>query len=49
MTKLESYWAPNREWYYIDENGDAHLTDKATSKAIESFEKYIKQMDEKMM
>ena len=40
MTKLESYWITNKEWYDIDDDGNPFLTDKATPEAVESFKKY---------
>lgn len=47
MTKIESYWVSNKEWYSFDEEGNPFLTDKATPEAIESFEIYKKQLIEK--
>lgn len=47
MTKLESYWITNKEWYGIDDDGNPFLTDKATPEAIENFEKFKRQLIEK--
>lgn len=47
MTKLESYWITNKEWYGIDDDGNPFLTDKATPEAIESFKKFKRQLIEK--
>lgn len=47
MTIIESYWASNKEWYGIDDNGNPFLTDKATLEAIESFKKYKQQLIDK--
>lgn len=47
MTIIESYWASNKEWYRIDDDGSPFLTDKATPKAVESFKKYEQQLIDK--
>lgn len=47
MTKLESYWITNEEWYDIDDDGNPFLTDKATPEAVESFKKYKQQLIDK--
>ena len=34
-------WQDNEDWFYFDdETGEPHLTDKAPDEARESFEKY---------
>lgn len=47
MTKLESYWTTNEEWFDIDDDGKPFLTDKATPKAVESFKKFKQQLIDK--
>lgn len=34
------YWMTNKEWYFINENNQFELTDKAPERAIKSFELY---------
>lgn len=34
-------WRKNREWYYIDNDGMPHLTEKASEEAKKSFEEYM--------
>lgn len=42
VSGIYSYWMTNQEWfYYDDETGEPHLTDKAPEEAKESFEKYM--------
>ena len=41
------YFLENKEWYYFDEEKEKYeLTDKATDKAKQSFEEYIKIKEE---
>lgn len=35
--KFLLYWMSDKTWFYEDKNGNFHLTDLATPKAIESF------------
>lgn len=44
MAGFGFYWMTNKEWFYFDDDdiGEAHLTDKATPEAIESFKEYQK-------
>ena len=34
-------WHENHDWYYIDDEGMPHLTDKAPEEAKKSFEEYM--------
>lgn len=47
MTKLESYWMTNKEWYTVDKEGNPILTEKATPEAVKSYNKYKEQLKEK--
>ena len=46
MTNLDFYWQENREWWTMDENWKYSLTDKAPKEAVESFERYQKEIME---
>lgn len=45
-SKESIYWQTNKEWYYVDEKGNYHLTEKATKRAIESFKLFMKPRSE---
>lgn len=47
MTRIETFWMKNKEWYFFDEDGAPHMSDKAPPEAIKSFEKYKTQLEEK--
>lgn len=36
--KERLYWHTNKEWWYIGEDNEYHLTDKAPERAVKSFE-----------
>lgn len=40
------FWKTNPDWYDYDENEKPYLTDKAPEKAKESFENYLKIIEE---
>ena len=49
MTVDEPYFMGNKEWYYFDEKEWCYkLTDKATKKAIESYEEFYLELEEKI-
>ena len=42
----EPYFMTNKEWYYFDKKERIYkLTDKATDKAIKSYEEFYKQLN----
>lgn len=41
-------WAKNDEWYYFDDDGTVHLTDKAPEEAVESL-KLLRELEKKDM
>lgn len=47
MTKLDCYWATNKNWYYINENCDFVIREDAPEEAKKSFEHYLQQLEEK--
>lgn len=40
LNKEPLYWRTNKEWYFINEQGEYELTEKATERARKSFEMY---------
>ena len=44
---LDTFWQKDRSWWTADENFRIHLTDKAPQEAIDSFNRYQKQIKEK--
>ena len=46
MRKLDFYWKTNKEWYYRKENGTCVLKDTAPKEAKESYERYLKQVEQ---
>ena len=47
MTKLDFYWQSNKEWYHLTENCDFVVNDDAPEEAKQSYQNYLKQVEEK--
>ena len=46
MTKLDYFWASQKEWWHRLPNGEKVLNYDAPAEAKESYERYLKQLDE---
>lgn len=39
------FWMSNTDWFYFDDEGNEHLTEKAPERARKSFEVYTQLME----
>lgn len=47
MTKLDYYWASNKEWYHLNEYMRFVVNDDAPEEAKKSYQNYLKQKRER--
>lgn len=47
MTKLDYYWASNKEWYHLNENMQFVVNDDAPDEAKRSYQNYLRQLKAK--